>query len=359
MRYYLTQLFLTCVSTIAFYVLIQTVTSAAYQPSTEVMPLVVQATVHAPPTPIPLVVVMPVAVEVTPLVLPTPTASLLPVQVQPTPTQTPVPLMQLTPIGAAGATLAAPAADDVAPAPAQELAVAEPPAEVAAAAVHAASTSCGASAGGEYHLIPMEAANVNHPDYQHGDLNLAMRGLQPSSAAKEFISYNGAVDGGAPQLAGIFADRRRGPITNVYQVRDWRWDCGEHGCASDWLAHYDVTLLGLATTPGETLSFPTRDAEIYGGGTIAAVLYAEETRLTLAYTRDGTVAHGYAVHLENLCVDSNLLAQYRAGNAGGRHELPGLYRGQAVGVASSSELLVAIRDRGTFMDPRSQVDWWQ
>jgi hypothetical protein len=204
----------------------------------------------------------------------------------------------------------------------------------------------------------MEAADTNHPDNLHGDLNLALRGYQPGNALKELITYSGDVDPGAPQLTGLFADQRRPTISSVHQVRDWRWDCGEHGCVGDWLTNYDVTLMGVATTAGEPVFFPKREAEIYAGGYIAVVLYAEETRLTIAYTRDGTVAHGYAVQLENFCVDPNLLPQYREGNAGGRHQLPGLHNGDSVGVTTSSELLVAIRDRGMFMDPRSEQDWW-
>jgi hypothetical protein len=93
------------------------------------------------------------------------------------------------------------------------------------------------------------------------------------------------------------------------------------------------------------------------------VLYAEEQRITLNYTRRDTVANGYAVHLENICVDPNLLALYRAQvNAEGWRatgRLPALRNNQALGTALGSELKVAIRDRGAFMDPRSRKDWWQ
>ena len=116
--------------------------------------------------------------------------------------------------------------------------------------------------------------------------------------------------------------------------------------------------MGVATTLGEPILTPYRQPELYTGGFTAVVLYAEATRVTLAYTNDGKVAHGYAVHLENFCVDPNLLARYREGNAGGRSELPGLHNDETVGVAAGDELLVAIRDRGMFMDPRSKNDWW-
>jgi len=85
--------------------------------------------------------------------------------------------------------------------------------------------------------------------------------------------------------------------------------------------------------------------------------------MTLGYTRDDTVATGYVVHLENVCVDPNLLALYRAQNdaAGFRATgfLPALRANEKLGTAFGDEMQVAVRDRGAFLDPRSRKDWWQ
>ncbi|GEM_PF-961845 len=372
MKNYVTQIFLFCVATVSLYIIIQIANLAVAQPRGESMANRMLPVGYAYATATPPMQNLPVRLETTRTVAeslamlasptvaepsptvpsPTPTAMLVP-------TQTPVPLLKLTPIGESVVASSAPlqavqaAAMDSAPPVANALATTD----VVEPAVQAAVAGCAPTSTNGYTLIPMEVADAQRPDSQHGDLNLGLRGYQPSGAASEFVSYNGDPDAGAPQWAGLFADQRRAAISSVYQVRDWRWDCGAHGCAADWLTNYDVTLMGVATAPGEVISVPSRGPEIYGGGYIAVVLYAEATRLTVAYTRDGTVAHGYAAHLENFCVDPNLLAQYRAGNAGGRHALPGLHNGQAVGTASSGELLVAIRDRGMFMDPRSARDW--
>ena len=370
MKNYLTQTLLLCTAALSFYILIQITNVALRQPSTELIALAVIATMEARPTEQPKVVEVPVIVEVTRLVpalaqatVPQVNAPVMPqanVPVVPQatliaqPTQTPVPLIQITPTGQRVADSSAPPA---------ELAQASGPTPKRdegsrAGNIQAAASSCPATSDRSYTLIPMEAADTNHPDNLHGDLNLSLRGYQPATAATELVTYNGDVDQGAPQLTGLFADQRRATISSVHQVRDWRWDCAEHGCPGDWLTNYDVTLMGVATTPGEPVLFPKREAEIYAGGYIAVVLYAEETRLTISYTRDGSVANGYATQLENFCVDPNLLAQYREGNAGGRNQLPGLHKGDPVGVAASGELLIAIRDRGMFMDPRSEHDWW-
>jgi hypothetical protein len=122
-------------------------------------------------------------------------------------------------------------------------------------------------------------------------------------------------------------------------------------------------MVALATTPGEAVYPPERGSQIYSGGYTAIVLYAEAQRITLGYTRRNSVATGYVVHIEDICVNPNLVALYRAQldaegwNDSGR--LPGLRNNQALGQALGSEIKVAVRDAGSFMDPRSQKDWWR
>ena len=210
-----------------------------------------------------------------------------------------------------------------------------------------------------YGLIPVDGPPADHPDDLHGDLNLALRGHTPVSATLALIDINGETDGDAPQLAGIFADQRTPLLTSAHRVYEWNWACGEDGCVSPELTPQEVSLLGLGAGEEETLSIPSREAEIYTGDFKALVLYAAETRLTLGYTRHDTVAPGYAIHLESLCVDPNLLALYRQANRAGRGNLPALRNGDVLGTASAGAVLVAVRDRGTFMDPRSRKDWWR
>ena len=98
---------------------------------------------------------------------------------------------------------------------------------------------------------------------------------------------------------------------------------------------------------------------IYAGGYKALVLYAEETRITLTYTREDTPARGYLVHLEDVQVDPTLLALYRAQDAAGRKQLPALHNQERFANAIGSTIKVAIRDTGSFMDPRARKDWWK
>lgn len=225
---------------------------------------------------------------------------------------------------------------------------------------------CPTSSAASFALIPIEGNRADRPDYLHGDLNLSLRGYSETGAAKSLVNYNGSTDPNAPLLAGLFDPNQFPGITTVYQVNHWNWACGVYGCPGSPVTSPEVTLMGLVTSAGQSINIPERTPDIYPGGYKAMVLYAEAQRITLGYTRQDSVAPGYAVHIENVCVDPNLLALYRAqvGPDGlrifknGAYWLPALRNNQALGTALGSQIRVAIRDRGTFMDPRSRKDWW-
>ena len=206
--------------------------------------------------------------------------------------------------------------------------------------------------------VPVIAPTTERPAAAHGDLNLALRSYLSTSAALALVDVGGPTDLHAPQLAALFGDGRAPLFTSTHRVYDWDWTCGADGCRGVELEEPPVTLLGLAATPGEPLYPPRREPQIYGGGYVALVLYAEPTRLTLAYTREDSAAVGYLVHLEDIHVDRALLQLYRQLDAAGRAELPALRNGERLGHATGNEVRVAIRDSGMFMEPRSRKDWW-
>lgn len=207
---------------------------------------------------------------------------------------------------------------------------------------------------------PALPAPVDDPD-----LNLAMRGWVATEGVKGLISIGGDTHDDAPQLAHLFRPPRLATFYALYQVHDWNWSgvCAqsaeEPGCRGAPLTNPEVTLVGLETTPGEPLYLPSRQQDILNGNYHALVLYAERTRLTLAYTRDDSIVHGYVLHLENLCVDANLLALYEQLHQAGRHQLPGLRLDVPLGTSRGPSVLLAIRDEGSFLDPRSRKDWWK
>ena len=254
----------------------------------------------------------------------------------------------------------------VAPAISVAVAPAIAPAPAPAPASAAVSPSgCPTTSGNTYELIPRDSPPADRPDKLHGDLNLALRGYATTSESSGLASYNGATDSDAPQFSGLFG--RMGTPTMAYRVNIWRFEsdqCGgaAHGCRGSVDNTWPVTLLGLAASPGEVIAIPSRNAPIYTNAQ-AMVLFADDRRITVGYTRQDTIASGYAVYIENVCVDPNLLALYRAqvGPDGYRSSgaLPSLRNGQSLGTAAGGEVIVGIRDSASWLDPRSRKDWWQ
>ncbi len=213
---------------------------------------------------------------------------------------------------------------------------------------------CAPIPGERYGSLPIVGPPTDRPAAEHGDLNLALRGYTPTRGQAGLIDMSGPTDPRAPQLTGLFADRRIPTFTGLYRVHEWDWATNSRGQP---ITAYEVTLAGLRVTPGEPIHVPNAGYDI-GRGYQVLVLYADPERLTLKYTGEDSVVSGYTLHLENVCPAPDLLALYERLNAAGRRELPALRAGQALGRARGQEIRVAIRDTGRFMDPRVRKDWW-
>lgn len=209
--------------------------------------------------------------------------------------------------------------------------------------------------GASFGALTVLPPPTDRPAEQHADLNLALRGYSPTGGYLGLVDYGGPTDPGAPQLSGLFADNRTGSFVRLHRVYDWNWACN---CRGAPLTDPAVTLADLATAPGEPLLVPDSGYSI-GSGYEVLVLYAAADRITLKYTREDNVVHGFTLHLEAMCVDPALLSLYQSWNAAGRSQLPALRAGQALGRAAGAAVGVAIRDSGRFMDPRSRKDWWR
>lgn len=217
------------------------------------------------------------------------------------------------------------------------------------------SARCPAGTGESYAAITVEPPPTARPAAEHADLNLALRSYVPTGGVLGLVDYGGATDPLAPQLYRLFSDQRTGVFTALHRVYDWNWACN---CRGGPLAYPPVTLAELATAPGELIRVPDSGYTI-GSGYEVLVLYATPQRITLKYTRNDNVVHGFTLHLEDICVDPELLAFYQATDAAGRDRLPALRPGQPFARADGAAIGVAIRDSGMFMDPRSRKDWWR
>lgn len=199
---------------------------------------------------------------------------------------------------------------------------------------------------------------VNAPPSLDPDVNLAVRGYSRTTAILDLIAIDGPTDDDAPQLAYLFRPARVSEFTAVHRVNSWNWECCPGGTLGPPIIEPEVTLVDMATTAGEAIYAPRRNAKI-GGEHYAMILYAEPSRITFTYTLDDSPVYGYLIHIENICVDPNLLAFYQEMHAAGRKELPALRREDSLGTALGDSLSIAVRDTGSFMDPRSAKDWWQ
>jgi hypothetical protein len=205
-----------------------------------------------------------------------------------------------------------------------------------------------------YAAVSVTGAHPHLAAEVHPDLNLAVRGYAPTSAELDLVDYGGSVDPAAPQLAGLLS-RGSTVFAAAYQVFDWDWDAMRRGLK---IASPQVTALALRVRPGETIHVPASGYTI-GNGWEVLVLYASQGRITLKYTREDSVVYGYTLHVENVCIEPRLLSLYKMCEARGRNYLPALSERQAFGHARANQVVVAIRDHGCFLDPRSRKDWWQ
>jgi hypothetical protein len=187
------------------------------------------------------------------------------------------------------------------------------------------------------------------PAHLQADLNIKLRGLLEVNEIRQLVQLNGPTDGGAPKVNTLFVDHRTPGIARVFKV-------GVFGGLAQGTESGAVHVLEFVSQGGEELRTPASGYDI-GDGKTALVLYADDDSLTLKYTREDNIVHGYAIHLLGLQVEPALRNLYDSCVAAGRQQLPALAAGQRLGTANGT-LRVSVRDTGQFMDPRSRKDWY-
>lgn len=219
--------------------------------------------------------------------------------------------------------------------------------------------------GASYSSIPVDPYYQDgRPDYAHADLNLELRGWIQVDKYLGLWDYSGYTHEFPPRLAELFQPNRVPTFLATYRVYDWQWeDPPKTGYPTNPIYRIDaiVSLVRMQTATDEIIYLPGRVGPIYensGRTYYAQVLYATNDQITLKYTREGNVTYGYTLQITNILVDPALVAAYVTCNLLGRHELPALTNNQPFGRAKAGGILVAIRDTGRFMDPRSHKDWW-
>lgn len=219
-------------------------------------------------------------------------------------------------------------------------------------------------------VFKAETDNPLRPAYNHADKNLELRSYAIDNTLtnpqKQIQALYPPPSDSPPNLHTLFTTPRVPTVLNVYDVYDWIWASSPNpGTRASGPVNtvWPVTVAGVQVTPGETIRTPSSGYDL-GQGVAAIILYAAPTRITLHYTRDDTVAVGYSIHIENICVDTGLVALYNSLESAGRYSQPTfnlvtLTALQPIGTALGGEMQIVVRDTGGFMDPRSLTDWWQ
>lgn len=214
-------------------------------------------------------------------------------------------------------------------------------------------------------IDPIEGYPGGPPPENHPDLNLAIRGYVPTTGEKYPIDLsNGLMGEKTPQIGKMLSGRPT--IVSLYRIYAWDWTTGRKTVpmpeADDPAASVQqVSMIGLSTSAGEGVKVPP----VYGNPISpeynAMVIFANDDSITLKYTREDNIGinNGYAIQIENINVDPNLLSLYNQLDNSGRRELPAVSNEQVIGTAKGNEIRVVIRDTGDFLDPRSKLDWWQ
>ena len=214
--------------------------------------------------------------------------------------------------------------------------------------------------------------NPVRPAQAHADKNLALRGFTPNTDAglrRELVNYGTDDPTRPPQLATLFLPDRVPLLSGFYRVHDWNWSPSPApGTRGAPLTTWPVTALGLQVTPGEALHVPASAYDI-GQGYEVIVLHADERRVALRYaartapapgaTRYTLTAYAPIPTCWRCTSDWTPRTGPRYVYPSSTYPLPVLPAGKPLGVARASEVVVAVVDTGSFMDPRSCNEWWQ
>ncbi len=230
--------------------------------------------------------------------------------------------------------------------------------------VHKAPNACEAIPGVSYLALsvvdpydPSKPPPENNPDYR-----ILLLGYNPVDKVKGLMDYGPSNDPNIPpQFTTLFASPWTLTILNTYQANGWDWD-NHRPIPTPW-TDPEVSVIGIQTAPKTIVQVPDSSymigAECGDGGCDALVLYASQSEITLRYAREDDVYPGYTVHIAGICVEPSLLSLYQQKNVEGRSSLPAVRGGQPIGRAWGSEIVVAIRDNGPFLDPRDCNSFWK
>ncbi|MDW7991074.1 MAG: hypothetical protein RMK65_02815 [Anaerolineae bacterium] len=201
------------------------------------------------------------------------------------------------------------------------------------------------------------------PPERNPDYRLSLLGYYPVNEYRGLVYYAQSNDPNIPpQFTTLLEDQPTPPIVNTYQAHGWDWSDHRPIYPAPW-TWPPVSVLGLRTAPKAIVRVPDSSyvpgTDCGDGGCDALVLYASRWEVTLRYAREDDLFPGYTVYIVGICAEPSLQTLYEQMNAQGRSKLPAVRGGQPIGRAWGSEIAIAIRDNGSFIDPRDCDSFWK
>ncbi|MBK7401126.1 MAG: hypothetical protein IPJ34_33960 [Myxococcales bacterium] len=206
-----------------------------------------------------------------------------------------------------------------------------------------------------YDLVPTVGPVSDRPADTHPDLNLKIRGFSPTTGTLGLIAVGGPTDALAPRLYTLLVDSGTPSFVGNLRVHGWDWGSMK---STGPITDPAVTMVAWSTTVGQAVRLPKSGYSV-APGRGARVLFLDDDSLTLKLTGEDNVVSGYTLHILDLCIEPNLRKAYVDANTKGRKALPALAPLQVFAKARGDRVRVAIRDTGSFMDPRVEKDWYQ
>ncbi len=212
-------------------------------------------------------------------------------------------------------------------------------------------------------VLESERYRYNIPPDRNPDYRLSYLGYVPVNQPRSLFRGGKNDPGTPPQFTTVLG--RVPTILNTYLNNGWDWD-NHRPIPPDQTVpppEFPVTVIGVEVTPLEVVGVPDSSyspgADCGGeGGCDALVIYADRWEISLRYAREDDIYPGYTVHIVGICTEPKLLTLYEQLNAAGRHQLPAVRGGQPIGRAWGTEIAIALRDNGPFLDPRNCESFW-
>ncbi len=204
--------------------------------------------------------------------------------------------------------------------------------------------------------------NKLQPPYEENpELNLRLRGWGEVNESTDLQSRHGNNYGLDPIMPPQYSSLYNGPVPQIaktYVVYAWDFVNKKSLAPEVSTPNFKVHMIGLSATNGQAL-YGLKAGKTIDGTNVFLVLYATKNEIVFTHSDEDNIEDGYLYYFEDICVDPNLLTEYKNDSSEERRgHLPVIKTGQIFGYAANTDPKTSVRDTGSFVDPRAKEDWW-